>query len=187
MISQKFVTTADKKLLLSGKALKAISSIAKAKSIEVQVDSDYDWASFNIGKLAVLLQSDDSEYPDYMETMTREMEHTVQVDRKTLLGAFKQADLVADDDYRGAELTFNGSLNIAMENVNVGEYSRKNIPFLKGTVEPEIKVHMNVKFLTEVVSGLEEKVTFRLNDCVNPMFLSSDKGFSACIMPIRAE
>ena len=74
---------------------------------------------------------------------------------------------------------------IAMENVNVGEYSRENIPLLKGMVEPEIKVHMNVKFLTEVVQGLKEKVTFRLKDCVNPMFLSSDKGFSACIMPIR--
>jgi DNA polymerase III sliding clamp (beta) subunit (PCNA family) len=83
------------------------------------------------------------------------------------------------------KMTFNGGINFESQS-ETGVYHRENVPFVKGKVEPSMKMGMNPKFLVDAIRCLNDDVKIRLGDD-KPIFLSSGKTFQACIMPVRIQ
>jgi DNA polymerase III sliding clamp (beta) subunit (PCNA family) len=175
--------TASVDLMLPGGAMKTLCKIASKENLKIYSDPDCSCVKFTFGNVAVLTKNDlDTNYPAYLDVVSSETGHTVTVEKKVLDRVLRQAVLMSDNLVK---MTFNGGINFESQS-ETGVYHRENVPFVKGKVEPSMKMGMNPKFLVDAIRCLNDDVKIRLGDD-KPIFLSSGKTFQACIMPVRTQ
>lgn len=179
------------KMLLSGCDLHAIGSIAKDKSVRMNVSATIDeptgWVCMEYGKLKVHIRADSgNNFPDYVALVGKEPTHSVVVENAKLSNVFQQAAAVADKDAPCAVFKFNDGIDIEKYGAS-GNYERENVPFVKGKIEGDpIQIGLNVAFLMQTLKHLDEKVSIDLTDDDNPVFFHSEKSnLRALIMPVR--
>ena len=140
----------------------------------------------------------DGAYPDYMDIIepTKHREgQTVVIDKGLLTEVLNQAGILSTDEYRGATLTFNGSLNVEMMNPDLGQYESNNIPFTSGKIEPEVSISMNTRYLLDALKMIKDnEVKWKVAD-EGPVYFNAIQEepygeklkheFDVLIMPMR--
>ncbi len=181
---QAIMAAADPGLLaLHGETMKNIAKIAKKLKIDIKMNATASHLKFSVAGMAVYVQPmDEVKFPSYLDIMQKELEHSVTVDRKALQEAISQAMLISD---AYVDVAFNGGINITATGES-GTYDRKNVPFLRGAVQPEITRRFRPKFLLDALKGAAEKALINVGLEEGPLYVKRDGVFQACIMPMQA-
>ena len=153
--------------------------IAWAKGIP---DGIYEYSKT---KQMITLKAVNHSYPDIGVALPsfKSVSLEVTADTKEFLHMAKMAKIMTTSDYSGTCLTFNGWLNIKVVNPDLGDMTG-NVNISK-TIDPEIKLGINLKYVIDALKGLGKQVTIGLQEEEGKPIIIRDKNRSALIMPMR--
>lgn len=172
----------DTKVILAASPMKALAKIAGTDEMKIFNNANASAFCFRVGANVSVVVKNDPEvnYPNYMDFIEKEQAHTVVVDRKIIAKVLSQANLMTEG---AATLTFNGGINIECQS-DTGLYSRENIPFIEGKVEPKVGISLNTKLLQDAIQCIGDKIKIMLNSATEIIYFTG-KDFKAAIMPLR--
>lgn len=127
----------------------------------------------------------DTQFPDYTAVVPKKSTYSVKVTRKDVMVAIKQGLVMSDARSRAARLTFNGGIDVAVENPDSGKYDRAKVAMI-GHVDPPLTIGLNLKYLVDAMPGKkdDDEFTVELTDSSHPVIFRKDT-FTALVMPIR--
>ena len=175
----------DKGIPIDYRAVRGVGQLAGKEEVSISYDPNVCFAVLKYDGDTVSVRVDtDTQFPDYMSILNGGNGHTVGIEKAKLSNLLKQAILVTNLDYKAVMFTFNGGLDASVENPEEGAYHRESID-IDGTVDPEITVSLNPKFIMDALkSTTEDSVSLRLDGEDRPVHVLSEK-FQAVIMPMR--
>lgn len=165
-------------------------------------NSSWVWFKMPIGfnnekaDLFVIDQSELMDFPDFKEVLKLEFDKTAVIKSENLKALLKQAKVLANSEYHGVELVFNGGLSACMNNPLLGDYQRENFPFEENShFDPEITVAVSVELLSQAMNDAYNNVKIGLkpnddNEVNTPIMFDIDLTSPSCgrkafIMPMR--
>jgi DNA polymerase III sliding clamp (beta) subunit (PCNA family) len=209
MHSMKTKIGGDHDFMVNAKALMAATKTAGDKDVVFHVSKSgrYVKAEIPSAKTTLIFTNDkDVSYPKYNEllVLVGEMPHKVSFSAANLVKPLEQAVVLASEEYKAVQLSFNGGLDVALQNPNTGEYERTNIQTTEGHVDPPQEVALNGRYLLDAIKGMET-VEVRMKDgekrkgedgnpvddapltITSPLLFVSpgEDGFKALVMPMR--
>ena len=127
----------------------------------------------------------EQKFPDYKAFVPKEAKHTITIRPKDVEKPLQQAMAIMNDRYRSLKLTFNGGIDVEINNPDKGTYMRETIP-VTGKVDPALVMGLDPSLLKDVLNTAQEdtEVTVELNAGNKPLvFKHSD--FYGLVMPMK--
>ena len=175
---------------LSKKALKAIRCLSKSDSINIASCADFGSGQVacipNAVKTKVFMRPADAEFPQY-EDLLKKHNLSLNFEKSVLSSACKKAMQIQSDEYRGCIFTFNGNLNMRMDNPNKGIYEER-VQYAGNDVVPEeIVMALNPKFVyqaIELVDGDFVEMSIKSSEAGVHVSVPGDDLNMSIIMPM---
>lgn len=181
------VLASGKSVIVPGKALKYLASIASNGDEELSVRMSGTHAQFSSGGMSLTARLIEGKYPNYKGLIPEDQPNKLTVDRYTMLNALKRVKLLAVDSIP-VRIAFNDD-NIGMRTIqqDVGSASDEIPAEYAG--EP-MTIGFNPSYLIDALSAMtSDEVELRTNDPLKPAVLRSAEengdGYLVLIMPVR--
>jgi len=164
-----------------------------AKILAALTDSDgsitfrvKDEAAFvKIDKAEFHIRLPDTAYPDY-KSVVGTPAHTVTVKKAAMLKSLQQAALMASMSHRAMKVTFNGNIDMELQNPEKGTFVKESIS-CKGKIDPAVEMGLNAAYLVDIVKMAEKDdtdITIGITDSSSAVYM--DHGdLKALVMPTR--
>jgi DNA polymerase III subunit beta len=127
----------------------------------------------------------DGDYPG-LQDLARKHDLKVNIKKATMKYICDRAMQMQSDEYRATVFKFNGGLSVAMSNPNKGEY--KELFDIGKTIEPEIKMGLNPKFILEAIGAVKgDEVELSIKDGSEPIVIANpgSEDYLSVIMPMK--
>lgn len=131
----------------------------------------------------------DNSFPDVNAVIPADMKaHAhVQVEKSVLEKVLAQAKTLTTASCHGATFEWDGGLTVSVRNPDIGAFSKQNVPFAHGKVEPARKSIFNLAFISDLakISGDTLDIYVPERD-FQPLVMRNDGGrVFGLVMPMR--
>jgi len=127
----------------------------------------------------------EADFPPYQQVVPTQNNHRLVIDRETVLGALKRAQLMSSDT-RGVKFTLSeGALHIAGDNPDIGEVKEQVAAEYAG---PDVSVGFNPKYVLELLSHMDTaQIAIELAGELDPGLIRPVDGddYLGVVMPMR--
>ncbi len=169
--------------ILPTRAVQMLSRLSPAEDGEMKVMVSESQAVFDLAGIQLISAIIEGKFPSYSSVIPKESTCKITADRVVLLGALRQAAVLASEDSHGVKVTVSSN-KLAIES-HSAEQGEAAIEAPVETNGNELQIAFNPNYLIEALRVLTtEQVILELKEPKTPLVMKSGTNFTYVLMPV---
>lgn len=175
---------------ITNEAITSIHQILSTRDLDAEsvgVTFGTDTTVFDFGDILLYARNLDGSYPYYIQLLTSEWDHTIDVEVKELINILEQAQIIADHKTGVITMKMSDMITVSVDAADVGDF-KGYVSFEEtdtfANLETPYQIGFQTKYVLEALKAVSsDSVTMKFNSPTSSMVMT-DEIETHLIMPV---